>query len=629
MTIRLNFLRRAFIVLFCLCLIGGCGSPYKSVDLNPLKLFQEKAKNATNSASLSWETRQTLRLMFLDEDYRKNHRQVISTFEQMVKKEPTAELRMALAELSLLEAQKHKKSDPQKAITYYVVAAQQSYDFLFFDSRAVSSSPLTPSFRFMADIYNLAVADLLQMRSGRPDRWESKDVDYEGMRYHYSVVKEGPGIWDPAIFDYLYNAYEVRVTGFANEYTTKGLGAPLVGIVDKPAQNPHFGRFFPIRLAAYPITAVLLFDPIQKTDPPSRNVRLVFYDSLVTDSIKVQDRNIPLEADFTTPLGLQLRKTNPFKVGIHNLLHSDAELKAAGLYMLEPYRPDKIPVVMVHGLMSSPSTWAGMFNDLRGDAELRKRYQFWFFMYPTGLPIGYSTSILREQLNAVHAMYDPNSTNPNFNQMVIVGHSMGGLLTRGMVQDSGTKYWDYYFKEPFETINLDPNTKQMFKKLMFFEHLPYVKRVIFVATPHRGSPMADEWYTKLLSGMVGMPAVISDTTTNVVSKGVLTQSAAVSYTKKAPTALMLLSPSSAFTQATNTIPLRQDIPYHSIIGTRKPATVGTGTSDGVVPYESSHLDFTQSEKLVPSPHSAHEHPLAIAEVKRILHEHITSMKGSN
>jgi pimeloyl-ACP methyl ester carboxylesterase len=346
----------------------------------------------------------------------------------------------------------------------------------------------------------------------------------------------------------------------------------------------------------------------------------------VTDSIKVQGQNIPLEADFTTPLGLQLRKTNPFEVGIYNLLHSDTEVKSAGLFILEPYRPDKIPVVMVHGLMSSPVTWAAMFNDLRGDPELRKRYQFWFFKYPTGLPIGYSTSILREQLNAVHALYDPNSTNPNFNQMVIIGHSMGGLLTRGMVQDSGTKFWDYYFKEPFEMINLDPNTKQMLKKMMFFERLPYVKRVIFVATPHRGSPMADMWYTKILSSMVGMPAAVTDTMTNLASKGVLTQSAASSLTEKTPTALMLLSPSSAFTKATNTIPLRQDIPYHSIIGTRKPATVGAGTSDGVVPYESSHLDFTQSEKLVPSGHGAHEHPLAIAEVKRILREHLEQEK---
>jgi pimeloyl-ACP methyl ester carboxylesterase len=614
--------RLIFIFVFCLFLIGGCGSPYKSVNLVPADLFKEKSKNAVNSSSPSWETQQTLRLMFLDKSYHRNHQEVIDTLEQMVKNKPAPELRMALAELSLLEAQKYKKSDRDKAMIYYVVAAQQSYDYLFFDTREVSSSPLTPSFRFMADIYNLSVADVIQMRAGRTDRWQPKDVEYVGVRYHYEVVKDGPGIWDPAWFDYLYNSYEVRVTGFANEYTTKGLGAPLVGIVEKPAQNPHFGRFYFPRIGCYPLSAVLLFDPIQKTDPPSRDVRLVFYDSLETDSIKVQNRNVPLEADFTTPLGLQLRGTNPFKMGIRNLLKSDVELKSAGLYMLEPYRPDKIPVVMVHGLMSSPATWANMFNDLRGDPKLRKRYQFWFFMYPTGLPIGYSTSILRDQLNAVHKMYDPNSTNPNFNQMVLIGHSMGGLLSRGMVQDSGTIYWDSFFKEPFEAINLDPNTKTLLKNIMFFEHLPYVKRVIFIATPHRGSPMADEWYTRMLSGMIELPTAVSDTTVKMASGGALTESAATAFTKRASNSVTLLSPSSIYIQATNKIPLRSDIPYHSIIGTRKPVTVGTGTSDGIVPYESSHLDFTESEKLVPSGHAAQEHPLAIAEVKRILHEHL-------
>jgi len=229
-----------------------------------------------------------------------------------------------------------------------------------------------------------------------------------------------------------------------------------------------------------------------------------------------------------------LRKTNPFKVGLYRLTHSDVELQNAGIYLLEQYQPDKIPVVMVHGLMSSPATWAGMFNDLRGDAHLREKYQFWFFMYPTGLPIGYSTMILRDQLNAVRAMVDPDGTNPNFNQMVIIGHSMGGLLTRGMVQDSGTTYWDSFFKEPFETINLDPDTKQILRNIMFFEHLPYVKRVIFIATPHQGSPMADRWYTGILAGMVNLPAVVSDTTANIASREVLTQSAASSFTKKTP-----------------------------------------------------------------------------------------------
>jgi pimeloyl-ACP methyl ester carboxylesterase len=376
---------------------------------------------------------------------------------------------------------------------------------------------------------------------------------------------------------------------------------------------------------SYPVSAVLLFDPVKDTDPPSRDIRLVFYDSFQRDSIKLQNQTIPLEADFTTPLGLQLRKTNPFKVGLYRLTHSDVELQNAGIYMLEPYRPDKIPVVMVHGLMSSPATWAGMFNDLRGDAQLREKYQFWFFMYPTGLPIGYSTSILRDQLNAVRAVYDPDGTNPHFNQMVLIGHSMGGLLSRGMVQDSDTKFWDCFFKEPFETIDLDPETKQLLKNMAFFEPLPYVKRVIFIATPHQGSPMADKWYTGILSGMVNLPSIVSDTTANIAaSTQAMTQSAASTYTKKAPNSLILLSPSSVFIQATNTIPLRSDIPYHSIIGTRKSKTVGAGTSDGIVPYESSHLDFTQSEILVPSGHGAHGHPLAIAEVKRILFEHLES-----
>jgi len=624
---RTIFARRLLCAwLVCLSLIAGCGSPYKSVNLDPLKLFQQKGENALNSSNPGWETQQFLRLMFLDEPYRKNPLQVISTLEETVKKEPTPELRMTLAELSLIEARRYRKSEPQKAIASYLLAAQQSYDYLFPDTCSVGSSPLTPSFRFMADIYNLAIAEVIPLRANRADRWEPKDFDYEGIRYHYEVVKEGPGIWNPAWFDYLYNSYEVRVTGLANEYTTKGLGAPLIGIVEKPTQNPNFGRFFAPKLVAFPVSAVLLFDPVKNTDPPSRDIRLVFYDSLVTDSIKVQNRTVPLEADFTTPLGLMLRKTNPFEIGLHNLIASDIEVKKAGIYMLEPYRPDKIPVLMVHGLMSSPVTWANMFNDLRGDPELRKRYQFWFFMYPTGLPIGYSTSILRDQLKAVHEIYDPNSTNPNFNQMVIIGHSMGGLLTRGMVQDSGTVYWDSFFKEPFETINIDPNTKALLKNVMFFEHLPYVKRVIFVATPHRGSPMADEWYTSILSAMVDLPANISDTTTKMMVKGSMTESAAAAYTKKTSNALLLLSPTSIYTQTTNKIPLRSDIPYHSIIGTRKPATVGAGTSDGIVLYESSHLDFTESEKLVPSPHGAQEHPLAIAEVKRILREHLEKIK---
>jgi pimeloyl-ACP methyl ester carboxylesterase len=617
------FFRTLILVgIYSLGLLAGCGSPYKAVHLNPIKLFETKGQNAVNSSHASLETRQLLRLMFLDKAYDKNSLQVIGILAQKVQKEPLPDVQQAIAELMLLEARKVKKSNPQQAVFYFIMAAQYTYDYLFFDSPSVVYNTLDPSYRFMADIYNLAIAQVIEMK-GIADIWQPRDKEYGGVKYHYEVITEGYGIWDPLVFDYLHSSYEVSVTGLANQYVSKGLGAPLVGIVEKPAQKENWGRFYPPRLAAYPVSAMLLFDPIQKTDAGlMRTIRLVLYDSLQVESVPIQGKQVPLEADYTTPLGLQLRKTNPFKVGFHNLISSDVELKNAGIYMLEPYRPDKIPVVMAHGLMSSPATWAGMFNDLRGDPELRKHYQFWFFMYPTGLPIGYSTSILRDHLNAVRAHCDPNSTNSNFSQMVIIGHSMGGLLTRGMVQDSGEVYWNSFFKEPFDTIDMDPNTKQFLKNVSFFDHLPYVKRVIFIATPHRGSPMADAWYTRFFSGFVNLPNALSDTAEILLLRRDLMAPEASNYTKKTWNSLTLLSPSSGFIQATQKVPLCANIPYHSIIGTQKSVTEGAGTSDGIVPYESSHLDFTESELLVPSGHSAHEHPLAITEVKRILYEHL-------
>jgi pimeloyl-ACP methyl ester carboxylesterase len=593
--------------------MAGCGSPYKSKRLDVSDLFKQKGRNAVNSDTPSWETRQYLRLMFLDEAYRKDSGKLIGTLEQMARTEPTPELRTALAELAILKARSLERTEPQKAETYYMVAAIQSYDYLFSDNRSLASSPLIPAFRFMADIYNLAVSKVIIIQNAKPEPWKSKDFDYEGIKYHFEVVKNEPEVWNPEVFDSIYNSYEVRVSGIENDYVSKGLGAPLVGIVDKPSEKAGFGRFYPKRLLAYPISAVLFFEPMQKTDAGlSKTIRLAFYDS---------DRTVPLEADFTKPLGMQVRNINPSDIGLHNLLKSNVAIKDAGIYMLEPYRPDKIPVVMVHGLISTPEKWVPMFNDLRGDAELRKHYQFWFFMYPTGLPIAYSASILRNQLNDIRAVYDPDGSNPNFNKMILIGHSMGGLLSRLMVQDSGTKYWDTYFKEPFETIALEPNLKEIVKDSLFFNHLPYVKQVIFVATPHKGSPMADKWTARIGSDWIVQPKDVLDAGKRLFNKQVVKESVTARYTKQVPDSISLLSPSSPFMKATNEVPLRPDIFYYSIIGIRD-AKTGPGSSDGVVPYESSHLDFVKSEKLVPSDHSAQRHPLAVAEVKRILREHL-------
>jgi pimeloyl-ACP methyl ester carboxylesterase len=372
------------------------------------------------------------------------------------------------------------------------------------------------------------------------------------------------------------------------------------------------------------VTALLLFEP-SRTEGQQRHVKtkIIFYNALTRDEFTLEGMKIPLEVDYSTPLVIQMENINPFTLGLSSMFKSDKKIDDAGLFLLEPYNPNKIPVVMVHGLMSSPVTWIEMFNDFRGQPEIRDRYQFWFFAYPTGLPILYSSSILRDNLLDVQKKLDPDLSNPNFNNMILVGHSMGGLLSRVMMQNSGNAYWDYVFEEPIDDIQVDESSREFLRRTLFFESIPFVQRVVFIATPHRGSPIADQWYSSIASRMIALPGNLVDTASNLLSDDQikLNQKAFENTKKISFRSIDSLSATSPFITVYNQLPVRDDVTYHSIIGTRKDDT-GPGSSDGVVLYESSHIDFAVSERLVHSGHPAQQHPDAINEVKRILLLHL-------
>ncbi|MHC4770961.1 MAG: esterase/lipase family protein [Planctomycetota bacterium] len=613
------------VLLFCLIVsIAGCGSPYSAKKRNVTQLFKQRQKNALNSNEPSQLTQQYLRLENLTKQYKDDRVELIKRLSEKALGTQDLQTVRVLAELSLLEGRRRSSRHMEDAAALYMISAETSYHYLLAGEEPSARSVLDPSYRFVAEIYNIAVSELVRLHEIQDNPWKSHGTYSVGNTvYEFTLEKPSHEVWDPSFFDELIPAYEIETKGLRNEYHASGLGAPFIGVVKNPHETLKWGEFCSNNKAGYPVTALLLFEPSgMKGQQRHVKTKIIFYNALTRDEFSLEGMKIPLEVDYSTPLVIQMENINPFTLGLSSMFKSDKKIDSAGLFLLEPYNPNKIPVVMVHGLMSSSVTWIEMFNDLRGQPEIRDRYQFWFFSYPTGLPILYSSSILRENLLDVQQKLDPDSSNPNFNNMILVGHSMGGLLSRVMMQDSGDAYWDYVFAEPIDEIQIEEASRELLRQTLYFESIPFVQRVVFVSTPHRGSPIADRWYSSIASGMINLPANLVNTSQSLFSdKATLNQQVHQNTKKVKFRSIGSLSATSPFTTVYNQIPVREDVVYHSIIGTRKDDT-GPGSSDGVVPYESSHIDFAVSERLVHFNHGAHQHPDAIDEVKRILLLHL-------
>jgi pimeloyl-ACP methyl ester carboxylesterase len=277
----------------------------------------------------------------------------------------------------------------------------------------------------------------------------------------------------------------------------------------------------------------------------------------------------------------------------------------AGLYMLEPYDPDEIPVVFIHGLLSIPQMWRPTIDAIESDPELRDRFQFWVFAYPTGDPIVLSALRLRENLARLYQFY------PRTKGMVLIGHSMGGLVAQLQSVDSKHVLWDGVFGENADRLYATLPADSLVKKALIFNSNPRVKRIVFICVPHRGSYLATSWIGSIGISLIRLPVAIISRAEQVVLAPVLRGMGL----KRLPTGINSLSPRSPVLRALDTLPI--DAPYYSIIGDRGRGDT-PNSSDGVVPYWSSHLAGAQSELIVPGPHGSFALPQTIAEVKRIL-----------
>ena len=349
----------------------------------------------------------------------------------------------------------------------------------------------------------------------------------------------------------------------------------------------------------------------------------------------VGDRLVPLQTDLSTPLAyfLNAPEFSDTYLATLGLIDAQASRSIKGLYMLEPYDPHKIPVLMVHGLWSSPVTWVEMFNDLRAHPELHRNYQFWFYLYPTGQPFWVSAAGLRDDLADAREVLDPQHQAAALDRMVLVGHSMGGLVSKLQTIDSGDEFWRIVSNKPFAQLQADRQTRDDIARLVYFRPNPSVRRVITIATPHRGSEFSNDFTQWLARHVIDLPGRLIETGRDALEANpdFFRDDEMLAIT----TSIDSLAPDSPFLPVMlRSRPARQ-VRFHNIVGVvPEDSAIGvfsrrvSGRSDGVVSYESAHLEGVESEITVPADHvRVHRHPRTVLEVQRILLEHLAQARA--
>jgi pimeloyl-ACP methyl ester carboxylesterase len=305
---------------------------------------------------------------------------------------------------------------------------------------------------------------------------------------------------------------------------------------------------------------------------------------------------------------------------LNNMLAGPNGTTKDNLFALEPHRHGRIPVVLVHGTASSPLRWADMVNDLLEDKEIRDHYEFWFFTYNTGNPIPISANVLRHSLEDAVKSLGGVQADPALSHMVVIGHSQGGLLTKLISIDTGTKIWDAISEKPVDELNLKPETKALLKESLFVHHLPFVETVIFIATPHGGSYQASLTIVGVFTRLVTLPLTIAAASADILTNGGDALKLGNDY--RAFNSISGMSPGNPGIEAVRRIPVAPGIHAHSIIPTLQDGPL-MDRDDGVVQYKSAHIDGVESELVIEHQgHSTQSNPLAVREVRRILLEQL-------
>ena len=614
--------RGVTLLAICLSLATlACSTPISVVKVEPSIIQRELATSAVANDKPSDATRTVLEEEGLIEHFEDDPVATLAKLhDAVVSGRRRSRALFALAEMSYIHGV--KTGDRR----YYLGAAVYAWAFLFPANPQDEPDRFDGRLRDAADVYNHALAAafksddgaIVELRSGVFQLpFGEIEVTFDPSMLKWRGRELGPFV----------SVAELEVRGLRARYRESGLGAPLAAGV-RPIDPQHLKYDLLGPNVKIPVTALLrLPRGIDHLDNPRLQATLTVYVSSEVDKAIVDGREIPLANDPTATLAYALSDSPLWSRELGGFFKSLIPNPGARAQLgaITPYRPGLIPVVFVHGTASSPARWAQMYNRLANTAGIEGKYQFWFFAYDTGAPIPYSARVLRDSLSEAVRSLDPEGRDEALKRMVLIGHSQGGLLVKMTVISTGSKLWDGVANKPLDDLKLSDASREDLRAMMFFEPLPFVERVVFMSTPHRGSFQARNIVADLFRRIVTLPVDVARTGKDLMTGN---RDAFRVPASGDITSLDNMNPLRPFIRALADIPVVPRVHVHSII-----AVKGNGAlekeDDGVVAYKSAFIDGAESTFIVHNGHSSQETPQGIEEVLRILKLHASNVEERN